>query len=172
MNKNLNIVLVGFMGTGKTSIGMALSEKLNMDFIDMDDIIVKREGRPISQIFEENGEPYFRAIERELVRELSDGCQKIIGTGGGIVLNPDNITDFTKNGLVICLNATTETIFKRLANDTTRPLLAEGDKIQKITEIFESRKDLYAAVPIQIDTTDLTLQEVTDKIYELYNKGN
>ncbi|MCK5849720.1 MAG: shikimate kinase [Kiritimatiellae bacterium] len=168
MNNNQNIVLAGFMGTGKTSIGKTLAERLDMEFLDMDDMIVEREGKSISRIFDENGEPYFRSVERELVRELSERPQQIIGTGGGIVLNPDNITDFTKTGLVICLNATPETIFKRLTNDTTRPLLAEGDKIKKITDLLKSRIDLYAAIPIQIDTTNLDIQQVADQICDLY----
>jgi shikimate kinase len=159
-----NIVLVGFMGTGKTSVGQALAARLGMTFVDMDVVIQQRQGRPISKIFAENGEPFFRGLERELVRELSAKSGLVIATGGGIVLNPDNVRDFSTTGLVVCLWATPEAILKRLEGDTTRPLLQAADKMTKIRGILETRRPLYEAIPFRLDTSSLTVREVADRI--------
>ena len=123
-----NIVLVGFMGTGKTVVGKAVAEEVGMTFLDMDVVIEEREGRKISDIFAEDGEPYFRSLERKLIQELSDGSGLVIATGGGIVLNPENISDFNKSSLVVCLSLDPDIIMQRLLSDTTRPLLQGDDK--------------------------------------------
>ncbi len=152
MSTHPNIVLVGFMGTGKSSAGRILAERLGMVFIDMDDEIVRREGVSIPDIFKDRGEPAFRALERALVVELADKTGYIVSTGGGIVLNPDNIRDFSQTGRVFCLKATPEAILKRVEHDTNRPLLQGGDRLAKITELLGKRQALYDAIPDQIDT--------------------
>jgi len=159
---------MGFMGSGKTSVGRCLAKRLGMTFVDMDDIIVKREGKPIPRIFAEEGEPYFRQAERRLVCELAAGDGQIIGTGGGIVLDPDNIADFSRTGLVVCLQATPQTIFDRVAHDTNRPLLAGGDKMCRIREILDARRELYDSVPCRIDTDDLSIEQVVERVIALY----
>ena len=163
-----NLILVGFMGTGKTSVGKELATKLRMTFLDMDDIITDRAGKPISRIFAENGEPYFRTIERDLVKELSGKNNLVIATGGGIVLNNDNIKDFNLTGLVICLYATPETILTRVASDTSRPLLAGNDKMGKIMKLLESRRHLYESITHKIDTSDMTINEVVSTALKIY----
>jgi len=169
MNASLrNIVLVGFMGTGKTCVGELLAKRLGMTFVDMDDVIVEREGKPIPQIFAEEGEPYFRSVERELVRELAGRTGQVIGTGGGVVLNADNIRDFGSAGLVVCLTAPPETILERVAHDTNRPLLAGSDKMQKIRGILDARKELYDAIPLRVETDNLTVDEVVQRIVTMY----
>jgi len=160
-------VLVGFMGTGKTCVGKMLAGKLGMTFLDMDDIIVERAEKSIPRIFAEDGEPHFRTVERDLVRELSAESDLVIATGGGVVLDPDNISDFNRSGLTVCLSATPECILDRVEHDTNRPLLA-GSKMEKITEILSTRQPLYDAIPNQIDTTALTTEQVADKILTLY----
>jgi len=135
-----NIVLVGFMGTGKTCVGKLLAGKLGMSFVDMDDVIEKQEGKSISLIFAEDGEPYFRKLERKLVRELSCKKDLVIGAGGGVVLNRYNIEEFSCTGRVVCLTAEPETILERVTKDTHRPLLAEGNKLEKIKTLLERRK--------------------------------
>ena len=154
MNNNLrpNIILVGFMGTGKSSAGRMIAERLNMDFIDMDDEIVRREGASIPDIFRDRGEPAFRALERALSTELSERANLVISTGGGIVLNPDNIRDFSRTGSVFCLQAKPETILRRVEHDTNRPLLQGGDRLAKISELLARRQTLYDTIPLQIDT--------------------
>ncbi|MBA4387004.1 MAG: shikimate kinase [Verrucomicrobia bacterium] len=171
MNRYSNIVLVGFMGTGKTAVGMALASELNLRFLDMDSVIVQREKKPIPQIFAENGEPYFRALERNLVGELAEQSGLVVATGGGIVLNPGNIADFARTGLVVCLSATPGAILKRVEHDTNRPLLAGGDKMKKITDLLNTRRHLYDAIPCQVDTTNLTVKEITGRISALW-RGN
>lgn len=152
MNKHPNIVLVGFMGTGKSSAGRLVAERLGMTFLDMDDEIVRREGRSIPDIFRDRGEPAFRALERALVVELAGQTGYVVSTGGGIVLNPDNIRDFSRTGRVFCLRATPEAILKRVEHDTNRPLLQGGDKLAKISELLGKRQALYDAIPDQVDT--------------------
>jgi len=168
MAEQPNIILVGFMGTGKTAVGKGLAEKRGMEFVDMDEIIEQRQGKSIPAIFSEDGEPHFRALERELVRELSGQEGLVIGAGGGIVIDPDNIADYSRTGLVVCLSATPEAILARVEHDTNRPLLAGGDKMEKIRDLIEKRQPLYDAIPCQVDTTDLDLQQVVSRIFGLY----
>ena len=170
MNKP-NIVLVGFMGTGKTSVGQLLAEKTGMPLMDMDALIVERAGKSINEIFADEGQPYFRSLERELVKELSAQQGLIISTGGGIVLNPDNITDYEKTGLVVCLLASAETVLERVRHDTTRPLLA-GDKEASIIQLLETRKPLYEAIAHKIDTNGRPSPETTaEEIIALYESN-
>jgi len=162
-----NIILVGFMGTGKTVTGRVLAEQTGLELVDMDSIIEERAGRAISDIFATDGEPAFRAMERELAQELSQRDGLIISTGGGIVLNPDNIADFERTGLVVCLKASPETVLQRLEKDASRPLLA-GDKKTQIASILETRKPLYDAIAHRIDTDGLTAEETAKPILALY----
>ncbi|HMO51846.1 MAG TPA: shikimate kinase [Kiritimatiellia bacterium] len=147
-----NIVLVGFMGTGKSSAGRVLAERLGMTFIDMDEEIVRREGCSIPDIFRDRGEAAFRALERALVVELAGQTGLVISTGGGIVLNPDNLRDFAVGGRVFCLKAKPETILARVAQDTNRPLLQGEDRLAKISDLLARRQLLYDAIPEQVDT--------------------
>lgn len=166
-SKNLptsNIVLVGFMGTGKSAVGKLLAERLAFWFLDMDELIEARAGKPITRIFAEEGEPRFRAMERELVRELAQQRGLVVATGGGIVLNPDNLRDFSRSGLVVCLSAAPEEILRRVGNSTHRPLLNQPDPAAAIRNLLAKRQALYDAIPFQIDTTGLSAAEVADLI--------
>ncbi|MDF7826644.1 shikimate kinase [Pontiellaceae bacterium B12227] len=167
-----NIVLVGFMGSGKTWVGKLIAERTGMPLLDMDALIVERAGKPINDIFAEDGEPKFREYERELVKELSETEGNIISTGGGIVLNPDNITDFEKKGLVVCLLVDAESVLDRVRNDDTRPLLA-GDKEKAIVELLDSRKELYEALTHKIDTSGRPFPPVqtAEEIIALYESN-
>jgi len=167
---NRNIVLVGFMGTGKTSVGQRLAEHLEMSFVDMDCLIEEREGKSIPRIFDEDGEPHFRALERTLAQELAAGERLVIGAGGGIVLDPDNIRDFSRSGLVVCLLAEPEVILARVATDTNRPLLAVDDKMQKILALLEQRRPLYEAIPHRVETGGLNVEEVAERVIDIYEK--
>jgi shikimate kinase len=163
-----NIVLVGFMGTGKTTVGKLISAEIGMPLLDMDTLIEERAGKSITEIFANEGEAYFRTLERELAHELSLTSGNIISTGGGIVLNPDNIADFEKTGLVVCLLADADSVLERVKNDSTRPLLA-GDKETKILSILDSRKHLYESITHKIDTSGRPSPEPTAReIIDLY----
>lgn len=162
------IILVGFMGTGKTSVGKILAKRLGMRFIDMDDLIVERAGKSIPEIFEQDGESVFREWERNVVLDL-EGCHDfIVATGGGVVLNPDNVRDLSRHGFLVCLTATPKTILERLRNDTGRPLLAKGDKEDRIRSLLATRQHLYNAIPRCIKTDGLSAHAVADQIQASY----
>ena len=165
-----NIVLFGFMGTGKTAIARLLGERLDRPVVEMDDLIEEREGTTISRIFAEKGEAYFRQQERELVMNLSREGGKIIATGGGVVLNPVNIRDFEKTGIAVCLTARPEVILKRVENETYRPLLEVENRLKKIEKLLASRRPFYDRVEHQISTSDLRVEEVVDRILFVYNR--
>jgi shikimate kinase len=168
MNNSRNLILVGFMGTGKTHIGHELAKRLELTFMDMDDAIVERAGKPIPEIFADDGEAQFRSLERQLVIDIAGQTGLVVATGGGVVLNPANVQDFSKSGLVICLSATPEVILSRVEHDTNRPLLNAGDKMEKIQTLLASRQALYEAIPNQIDTSELNAEAVVDRILSLY----
>ncbi len=165
-----NIILTGFMGTGKSTVGRLLAEKLEMRFVDMDQLIEERAGRSISEIFAVEGEQHFRALERNLVEDLARESGLVIATGGGVVLDPGNIDAFRASGLVVCLNASPTTIRARVESDNHRPLLEEGDKLARIEAILSARAHCYARVDNQIDTDGLEAEAVADLIIELYSR--
>ena len=166
-----NIVLIGFMGTGKTTVGRLVAEVLGMRFVDMDVVIEERAGQSISAIFAQHGEPHFRALERALVQELSAQTGLVIATGGGVVLNPENTRDYARSGLLICLRASPETILQRTAKEKHRPLLEQDDKFKRICSILEARKQLYDAIPRQIDTNTRTPEAIAVEIVGLYRQN-
>ncbi|MFH0908622.1 MAG: shikimate kinase [bacterium] len=168
---NRNIILVGFMGTGKSSTGRIVAERLGRRFVDMDALIEEQAGKSIPKIFAENGEPHFRSLERNLVRDLSGRTGLVIAPGGGIVLNPENIADFSRTGLVICLHATPQMILARVGADANRPLLQGGDQLQTITDLLAKRQPLYDAIPHRIDTDGFTPADVAGKVIELFRKS-
>ncbi len=164
-----NIILVGFMGTGKSAAGRIVATRLKRDFVDMDAIIEDRTGKKISEIFADEGEAHFRGLERELTKELSAREDLVIATGGGIVLNPDNIEDFSKTGVVICLHADPDVILQRVAKDTHRPLLeGDDDKIKAIRDLLAKRQKLYDAIPLKIDTNNHTARDTAEEVLALY----
>lgn len=167
---NANIILVGFMGTGKTTVGRILARRLGKRFVDMDGIIEQRAGKSISRIFSENGEPYFRHKERVLVQELAAASNQVIAAGGGIVLDHDNITDLDRTGKVVCLMASENEILRRVSASADRPLLEQGDKHQRILKLMKTRQALYEAIPCRVDTSALTPEEVAEKIMLILNE--
>ena len=170
--RHMNIILVGFMGTGKSAVGKRLADKLQVRFIDMDKILEARAGKPINRIFTEDGEARFRTMERELARELSQEQHLVIATGGGIVLNPDNIADFSRSGLVVCLSATPGEILRRIGNSTHRPLLNQPDPAAAISSLLARRQPLYDAIPAQVNTTGKTVNEVVNCVLGLISDRN
>lgn len=166
-----NIVLVGFMGTGKSAVGRRLAGRLGRRFVDMDGVLETRAGKSITRIFAEEGEPYFRRLERSLVQELAQEQNLVIACGGGVVLNPDNLSDFGRSGLVVCLTAAPDEILRRVGASQHRPLLQDGDKSARIRDLLKTRQPLYAAIPCQIDTTGLAPDDVADKVWNVFIKA-
>lgn len=160
-----NIILLGFMGTGKTSVGKRLAKRLRMDFLDMDDLIEEEEGIPIEEIFARYGEPYFRRKEASICERVSGYDNYVIASGGGVVLNPVNMENLRKNGLLICLTAIPEVIYERIPRAGTRPLLKENPQ-QRIRELLEFRDPYYRKADWMIDTSQLSITQVVDKIID------
>ena len=162
-----SIVLIGFMGTGKTSIAKYLSEKLSVQLLDVDELIIDKMKIPITQIFEQYGEAHFREIEKQTIKELSGKDNLIISCGGGVCLDLDNIANIKQNNIVILLEATPETIITRVHGDSTRPLLNGKMEIDKIEDLLQQRKANYhKAADLIIDTNDKTFEEIGNEILE------
>lgn len=162
-----NIVLIGFMGTGKTSTGKILSSKLGCAFVDMDQVIEEKNGISISDMFKKHGEAYFRQKEKELVAELASKKNQVISTGGGTVKDPENVAKFRETGCVVALNASVDAILERTGRRGTRPVLDsadQGDRRKAIEELLESRKGMYSQADTTVDTSELTPLQVADKI--------
>lgn len=137
-----NIVLIGLTGCGKTTIGKQLAPLLNMDFVDMDSYIEKKEGKTVKEIFASRGETYFRSLETIASEELSQAGGKVIATGGGVVLNPKNIDYLKQNGIIIFLDRSPQTILRKI-NLSIRPMLAENKN--RLYELDKERRPLYEA---------------------------
>jgi len=161
MNFATNIILTGFMGTGKTTVGQILARTLNREFVDMDAVIEARAGMTIPQIFERRGEDEFRALERRLVYELALRNGLVIATGGGALIEDALRETMLQSGIVVCLNASKADIRERLAENANRPLAAGWESL------FEARRGAYAMMPYQILTTGKTPEAIAGEIAAL-----
>ncbi|MCL2753452.1 MAG: shikimate kinase [Defluviitaleaceae bacterium] len=162
-----NITLIGMMGAGKTTIGKLLSKTLNMGFFDMDAEIEREQDIPIVQIFEKFGEEHFRVLENNLCKKILQMNGVVISTGGGVVLNPENISIIRQTSIAIYLHATPQSIYSRLLRDNSRPLLA-GGQLLHIEEILKNRQHLYkGAADITITTENKTPRKIVLEILPL-----
>lgn len=166
-----NIVLVGFMGTGKTVVGKAIAGRLNRDFLELDEIIGKREGMSITEIFKKKGEPYFRQIEKEVAKEASQKEEVVISAGGGTIIDEENFKNLKENNKIICLKASPDVILARTKNLKTRPLLNVADPRKTIEGLLKKREPYYKKADHCIDTDRLTIEQVVEKIVELMRVG-
>ncbi|MEY2497627.1 MAG: shikimate kinase [Verrucomicrobiota bacterium] len=159
------IVLIGFMGSGKTSTGRALARKTGWPRFDTDESVAARFGKDIAEIFAEFGEEKFRDAETEALRERTGATPSIIVTGGGIVLRPANVELLRQLGTIVHLEANEETLFQRVSRRTTRPLLQTGDPRGTLSKLLREREPIYrAAADFEVDTSRLTDQEVAETI--------
>jgi shikimate kinase len=161
-----NIVLTGFMGTGKTAVGRELARLLNMKLVDVDTEIENSRQTTINEIFKQFGELRFREIEIEMIRKLSQRKDVIISTGGGAVLRQENVDVLRDQGIIICLMAMPETILKRTLHSSHRPLLQVEDPFGKIKELLDFRRPFYEKADIMIDTDDKTPRQIAEEIIE------
>lgn len=160
-----NIVLIGFMGSGKTTIGRKLAAKLDYRFVDMDIEIETKAGMKITEIFSKYGEAEFRKMESRICEELSKAKNCVIATGGGVIKNDKNMELLKENGIVLYIKATPEHVYRNIKNDTTRPLLQCEDKLAKIKELMEERKPLYESKnDITFDVSGLNAKEAVERI--------
>jgi len=167
-----NIYLVGFMATGKTCVGKELTKRLNREFFDMDDLIEQRENMAIVDIFKQKGEPYFRKIEKEIVKEISSKKDLVVGCGGGAIVDEDNLAILKKSGLVICLKADVDIILERTKATTQRPLLNVQDPKGRVNDLLKKREPFYNRADYSVDTTNLEIGEVVDKIITIIKGEN
>ncbi len=167
MIKNHNIVITGFMGTGKTAVGHEVARRMGRPLVDVDAEIEKRAGKPILHIFAEDGEATFRQMEAALCEELSARDGLVIATGGGALVNPTNRVAMMKSGTVVCLNASPDEIIRRVSGNSDRPLLDVADPRAKVERLLAVRREAYQAIPWQVDTTGLSVKEVADRVVEL-----
>ena len=170
MKSNKNIVLLGMMGAGKSTIGRLLSNKINLDFFDIDKIIEKEENSKITDIFKNNGEDYFRKIEEEVCLKILKLNKKIIALGGGSFLNSKIREEIQNNHFSFWLSWNTSTIIGRIKKSKNRPLLknmTEGD----INRLFVKRKKIYEKAHFKINCENLSKNEIINKIINLY-EGN
>lgn len=160
-----NIVLIGFMGTGKSSIGIKLAEKLNMKFIDMDREIEKLTGMTVAELFRRHGEIRFRSEEKLMAQKLSRQNNLVIATGGGVVLKEQNIAMLRQNGIIICLTADPEDIFERVRRKrANRPLLKKNLQVEDIVNMLKEREPFYAVADFKVNTSGREMDEVVNEI--------
>ena len=163
-----NIFLVGFMASGKSSVGRALSRLTGWPFADADDEIVRRAEKPIDQIFKDCGEPAFRELERAVIRDICADQGRIVSVGGGAFVDDGNRKALLEAGTVFCLNAEAETIHRRVLNGRAgapvRPLLAGTDPLERIEQLLVERAPAYSEAHHTVQTDDLTQDQIADEI--------
>jgi shikimate kinase len=165
----MNLVLIGYRGSGKSAVGLKLASRLKRKFVDVDDLIEEGQGVPITDIVKSRGWGYFRKLERGVIEEISKGDHLIIAPGGGAVLDPDNVNALRRNGLILWLKADKETLLKRLDQDPgtkkRRPTLTGKGTSAELKEVLSLREPIYEKVSdIQIDTSALDVGAVVESI--------
>ena len=166
-----NVFLIGFMGSGKSTIATCLAKNYGMDMIDMDQLIVEREGMSISDIFEQKGELYFRDAETNLLIQMQEEQNKVVSCGGGVVLREENVQAMKESGQVVLLDAKPETILERVADDDNRPLLHGNKNVQFIRDMMKKRQPNYErAADFIIHTDGKSADMICKEIIEKINK--
>lgn len=164
--KGVNLYLIGMMGVGKTTVGRLLAQELGYGFLDTDDVIVKAAGKSINDIFADEGEVTFRQLESNVLAQVCAYTKLTIATGGGIVVRQENWS-YLHHGLIVWLDCSVETIFNRLLEDTTRPLLQDSDLEGKLRSLLEQRQPLYSQADLHISITqEQTPEEIVARILE------
>jgi shikimate kinase len=165
------IALIGFMGTGKTTVGKILAQQLGREFVELDALIEKKAGRTIPEIFRDDGEIAFRELEIEVTRQVAGKKNTVIACGGGIVLNKINIDRLEKESVIICLTASVPVILQRTGDGTGRPLLTGKARASRIDQMLKSRRCYYRdAADITVDTSRLAPEGVAQRIIEKVRK--
>ncbi|MBI1177198.1 hypothetical protein GC207_07135 [bacterium] len=159
-----NLALIGFMGTGKSSVGRALAMHFGFEFIDTDELIVQRAGRSIADIFEHEGEAVFRELEKQVVAELRSRSGCVISTGGGLGAHAEHLEALKEHSLTVCLWASPATIYERVRHSSHRPLLNHPDPEARITELLNQREAVYKQADLLIGTELRSVKEVAHQI--------
>lgn len=168
-----NIILIGFMGTGKSTVGIKLAERLKMQFIDMDREIEKLTGMSIPMLFKKHGEIRFRSEEQLMSRKLGRRSNLVIATGGGVVLNNENVEVLRESGMLICLDADPQVILARVNRKKgSRPLLKKNLGAEDIEKMLNDREEYYARADYRIDTSGKEMDKIVQEIIQLLKKPN
>jgi shikimate kinase len=167
MDADRNIVLIGFMGCGKSLTSKRLAKFLNRKVVSTDDLVEKREKRSITKIFKESGEGYFRKVEKEIVREISELKGVIVDCGGGAYLDSDNAAYLKRNGIVFYLSASPKCIYDNIKNRKHRPLLNVEDPLAKIKELLEARKPYYEHADVIINADYKTIDQIAESVVKV-----
>ncbi len=162
-----NIVLTGFMATGKSSVGRQLAARLGYDFVDVDALIETEADMPIPRIFATQGEPAFRELEARMVERAAGRTGCVIATGGGAIVNPRNLEALKRSGVVIALTASPETILSRIGSGEDRPMLGGGETRERIRLLMAERAAAYAKADLSVDTSDRSVDEVVHHLMDL-----
>ena len=165
-----NIILTGFMGAGKTTVGQILARSCGFEFVDLDELIVTSRGKAIKEIFADEGEEAFRNFETETLLSLQDVSRRVIATGGGIILRQENRRLLKKMGVVVYLRASFETLVKRVSKSKQRPLADLSNGTERLQSLLESRKSLYEQADIVVDTDNSDGSKVANYILERLGK--
>ncbi len=171
-----NIFLIGFMGTGKSTVSRYLSTRFSMESVEMDAVIAKRKGMRISDIFAKFGEEYFRNLETNLLIEMQSKSNTVVSCGGGVSMRETNVKEMKKNGRVVLLTATPNTIYERVKDSHDRPLLEGHKNIPYIAQLMEARREKYEAAADIVIATDgrsesQICEELVKKLLEMDKKG-
>lgn len=170
MNREKNIVLIGLMGAGKTTVGKLIANKLNFPFIDIDDEIEKKENIKIAQIFKEKGESYFRQLETAIIKEVSSLKSHVISTGGGAPVSQININNLKQNGIIFYLSSSIEVLYERLSNETgNRPLLYDNDPKIKLENLLKQRERYYLKADYTIKTDNKLPDYISNEIVSIFS---
>jgi shikimate kinase len=159
-----NIALIGFMGTGKSSVGRLIAEQLQFTFVDTDEMLEERTGKSIIRIFEQNGEEAFRELEKRVVEELRAMKRAVISTGGGLGANAENLASLKQHALVVCLWASPQIIWKRVRSQMNRPLLQTADPKTRIQELLAQRDPVYRQADVLVNTDVRSAKEVAQHV--------
>ena len=175
------LILTGFMATGKSSVGPIVARRLGWEFVDVDSVIAARAGKTIAQIFADYGEPHFRQLEREVVAHLTGDRRRcpqchgpypeVISTGGGVLVDESNYAALKRVGVIVCLTARPEVVAARVERSKTRrPKLTEGGKstLVRVKELMDERAQVYARADVQIDSSDLTVDQLADLVISAF----
>ena len=168
----MNVVLIGYRGTGKSTVGKLLAPRLGFRYVGLDDEIVRRAGRPIPEIVAAEGWESFRDLEAEVVRDISLQDRCVLDTGGGVVLRAENVRHLQKGGVIFLLTSTTADIVKRIQDDSQRPSLTSGRSFtDEVEEVLRERQPKYeAAAQHRVDTSRLSAEEAVGSIEEIFRR--